>query len=169
MGCGPGTYSVAIVERNPKIRATLVDLPGSIAEARRLAAARKIKHRLEFVTADAMDYKSDEVFDTILISNILHMIGPAASIELLKRAFNLLLPGGRLIVQAQYLDDDRVSPRWPTLVSVMLRVATPNGRNHSIGETKQWMEQAGFRNVHHMRFSVWNVCSCLLGERPVSC
>ena len=38
------------------------------------------------------------------------MIGPAGSIELLKHCFKLLLPGGRLIIQAQYLNDDRVSP-----------------------------------------------------------
>jgi precorrin-6B methylase 2 len=169
LGCGPGTYSLAIVERNPSIRATLVDLPDPIAEARRLAAARKMGDRLEFIAADAMHYHPDQPFDTVLISNALHMIGPAESIELLKHVFSLLLPGGRLIVQAQYLHDDRVSPRWPTLLSLMLRVATPNGRNHAISETKQWMEQAGFRDVHHVRFSVWNVCSCLLGERPASC
>src|SRR5262249_20401664 len=49
LGCGPGTYSLAIVERNPEVRATLLDLPGPIAEARRLAAARKMEDRLEFI------------------------------------------------------------------------------------------------------------------------
>ena len=34
LGCGPGTYSLAIVERWPHVRATLLDLPGPIAEAR---------------------------------------------------------------------------------------------------------------------------------------
>lgn len=168
LGCGPGTYSIAIVERNPQVRATLLDLPGPIAEARRLAASRNMTGRLEFIAMDARDYTPDEPFDTILVSNTLHMIGPAGSLELLKHCYQMLTPGGRLIVQAQYLNDDRVSPRWPTLLSLIQRVATPHGRNHAIGETKEWMEQAGFQSVDHVRFSLWNVCSCLIGERPVN-
>ena len=167
LGCGPGTYSIAIVERNPHVRATLLDLPGPIAEARRLAAARKMTDRLEFVATDAMDYTFKEPFDTVLVSNTLHMIGPAGSLELLKRCYQMVVPGGRLIVQAQYLNDDRVSPRWPTLLNLLQRVATPHGRNHAIGETREWMEQAGFQNIEYVRLSLWNVCSCLIGERPV--
>ena len=166
LGCGPGTYSIAIVERNPQVQATLLDLPGPIAEARRLAASRGMEGRLEFIAIDARDYTPQNPFDTILVSNTLHMIGPAGSVELLKRCYGMLSPGGRLIVQAQYLNDDRVSPRWPTLLSLIQRVATPHGRNHAISETKEWMEQAGFSNVSYVRFAVWNVCSCLIGERP---
>ena len=167
LGCGPGTYSIAIVQRNPQVRATLLDLPGPLAEARRLAAARQMADRLEFIAADAMRYTPEEPFDTVLISNTLHMIGPAGSRELLKRCYHMLTPGGRLIVQAQYLNDNRVSPRWPTLLNLIQRVATPHGRNHAIGETKEWMEHAGLRNVQYIRLSLWNVCSCLIGERPL--
>jgi SAM-dependent methyltransferase len=168
LGCGPGTYSIAIVERNPHIKATLLDLPGPIAEARRLAAARNMADRLEFIAMDGMDYVPDQPFDTILVSNTLHMIGPEGSLALLKRCYDMLLPGGRMIVQAQYLNDDRTSPRWPTLLNLIQRVATPNGRNHAVGETKDWMEAAGFRDVQFVRFSAWNVCSCLIGQRPAN-
>ena len=66
LGCGPGTYSLAIVERNPNVHATLLDLPGPVAEARRLAGARKMEDRLEFIAADARQYTTDQPFDTIL-------------------------------------------------------------------------------------------------------
>ena len=169
LGCGPGTYSMAIVERHPQVRATLLDLPGPIAEARRLADLRGMSDRVDFVEADALTYTTDERYDTVLVSNTLHMIGPQGSITLLKRCFDLLMPGGHLIVQAQYLNDSRVSPRWPTLLNLIQRVATPHGRNHAIGETMEWMEQAGFRNLHYRSFAAWNVCSCLIGERPSDC
>jgi precorrin-6B methylase 2 len=168
VGCGPGTYSMAIVRRYPQIKATLLDLPGPIAEARRLAAARKMADRLEFVAADAMSYTADEPFDSILVSNTLHMIGPAASLRLLDHCYRMLTPGGRVIVQAQFLNDDRTSPRWPTLLNLIQRVATPLGRNHAIGETRDWMEKVGFQNIQYVRLSVWNVCSCLIGQRAVN-
>jgi precorrin-6B methylase 2 len=166
LGCGPGTYSLAIVERYPNVRATLLDLAGPIAEARRIAAARGMADRVEFVAMEAFDYVPDEPFDTVLISNTLHMIGPAGSKELLKRCYKLLSPGGRLIIQAQYLNDDRISPRWATLLNLFQRVATPAGRNHDIGETTEWLEDAGFTNINFARFSAWNVNSCLIGQRP---
>jgi hypothetical protein len=69
-------------------------------------------------------------------------------------------------VQAQYLDDSRIAPRWPTLLNLIQRVATPHGRNHAVGETREWLEGSGFVNVEHIRFSAWNVNSCLVGYRP---
>lgn len=165
IGCGPGTYSLAIVDRYPGVRATLLDLPGPIAEARRIVAARNMTGRVDFVAADARDYVPDQPFDAILISNTLHMIGEAGSVALIRRCHGMLSPGGRLIIQAQYLNDDRTSPRWPTLVNLCQRVITRHGRNHAIGETKSWLEQAGFQNVRYVRFSLWNAMSCLVGER----
>jgi 3-hydroxy-5-methyl-1-naphthoate 3-O-methyltransferase len=166
LGCGPGTYALAILERNPQLTATLLDLAGPIAEARRLVAARGMAERVAFVVHDGSTYAPGRAFDAVLVSNTLHMIGPEGSAELLKHCHGLVNPGGRLIVQAQYLDDSRTAPRWPTLLNLIQRVATPYGRNHAIGETTQWLEAAGFVDVKHMRFSAWNVNSCLIGRRP---
>jgi precorrin-6B methylase 2 len=95
------------------------------------------------------------------------MIGPEGSAKLLEHCYHLVSPGGRLIVQAQYLDDSRTAPRWPTLLNLIQRVATPHGRNHAIGETTGWLEAAGFVDVKRVRFSAWNVNSCLIGVRPI--
>ncbi len=165
LGCGPGTYALAIMERNPQLSATLLDLPGPIAEARRIVAERGVSDRVRFVARDAMKYTAEQPFDTVLVSNTLHMIGPEGSGKLMKHCHDLLRPGGRLIVQAQYLNDDRTSPRWPTLLNLIQRVATPTGRNHAVGETTRWLEHAGFADVQHVRLSAWNVCSCLIGRR----
>ena len=166
LGCGPGTYSLAIIERNPHIEATLLDLPGPIAEAKRIVAARGMSDRVAFVAADAMSYVPERTFDTLLVSNTLHMLGPRDSLALLKHCITLLSSGGRIIVQAQYLNDDRISPRWPTLLNLIQRVGTPHGRNHAIGETSAWLREAGFEDPHYVRFALWNVCSCIIAEKP---
>lgn len=165
LGCGPGTYSLAILERNPELRATLLDLPGPIAVCRRLVEQRGMLERVELVAADALTYATDATFDVILISNTLHQIGPDASRALLARCYPMLAPGGRIVVQAQYLNDDRVSPRWPTLLNLIQLVTTSDGRNHTIGETIEWMQGAGYVSIEHVPFAMWNVCSCLIGRR----
>jgi 8-O-methyltransferase len=166
LGCGPGTYALAIAERYPAIRATLLDLPGPIAEARRIAAARGQAGALHFLAADALAWVPEHGYDTVLVSNLLHMLGPPRARALLGRCYAMVNPGGRIIVQAQYLNDDRTSPRWATLLNLILRVATPDGRNHSVGETAEWLRGAGFTGVEHLRLSLLNVNSVLIGLRP---
>ncbi|MGH9464060.1 MAG: methyltransferase [Thermoanaerobaculia bacterium] len=166
LGCGPGTYSLAIVERFPEVRATLLDLEQRIAEARELVADRGMRDRVEFVAGDAFAYRPRHGFDVVLVSNTLHMLGPDLSRRLLVSVFSMVNPGGRLLVQAQYLNDDRRSPRWPTLLNLIQRVGTQYGRNHSLGETIAWLSEAGFRDIEHVPLSAWNVNSVLVGRRP---
>ncbi len=166
LGCGSGAYSIAITERHPHVRAVLLDLPGPIAEAKRLAQERGVTDRLTFVASDGEHYRPEHPFDAVLISNVLNMLGPEKSRRILEHCYEMIVPGGQVMVQAQYLNDDRVSPRWPALVSLMQRAVSKEGRGHAIGETTQWLGGAGFVNVKHVRFSLWNVCSCLIGYRP---
>lgn len=166
LGCGPGTYGLSIVQRFPRIAATLLDLPGPIKEARRLVEVRGMSDRVKLVVADAMTYMPEDGYDAVLVSNMLHMLGPAGSQKLLDRCYKMVNPGGKILIQAQYLNDDRISPRWPTLLNLLQCASTPAGRNHAIGETTEWLERAGFTDVEHVRFSTWNVNSVLIGRRP---
>ncbi len=168
LGCGPATYSLAIAERNPDLRITLLDFPGPIEEARRIAAQHGMEERFEFVAADAFAFEAPAPFDVVLVSNTLHMLGPDKSQELLRRCLPMVVPGGRIVVQAMFLNEDRVSPRWPALLNVMQLVATPSGRNHTVGETVRWLETVGFVDAQHLPFSLWNVCSAVVARRPAS-
>jgi ubiquinone/menaquinone biosynthesis C-methylase UbiE len=165
LGSGPGTYSFAIAEKYPALKATLLDMAQPIEIARRIAAERGMKDRVQFIAADALTYSSDATYDTIFISNTLHMLGPKASIALLKRIYPMVAPGGRVIIQAQFLHDTRTSPRWPTLLNLVQVATTQAGRNHAIGETSDWLRQAGFTKVEHVPFSLWNTNSALIGYR----
>jgi SAM-dependent methyltransferase len=165
LGCGSGAYSFAIVERHPDISATLLDVPEAIAEARAIAARRGLAERLEFVAGDAQTRELGRSFDAVLVSNVLHMLGAARSRALLRRCYELLRPGGRIIVQGQFLDEDRTSPRWAALLNLILRAVTREGRNHSAAEGLAWLRETGFADAHHVRFSPWNANSALLGSR----
>jgi precorrin-6B methylase 2 len=166
LGCGTGSYALALLEAYPALHATLLDAAGPIATARRLVAERGLTDRVEFVVADALRYTPSELSDVILVSNILHMIGPEESARLVDRCASMLVPGGRLVIQAQFLNDDRVSPRWPALLNLVEVVATPHGRNHTVRETRLWMEAAGFTGIAYLPLSVWNPASLLIGWRP---
>ena len=166
LGCGPGTYGFEIARRFPNTKVTLLDLETPIAIARTFARRNGLEDRVEFIVADALNYQSEVRYDAILVSNTLHMLGTEASIDLLRRCWRLLRPGGTILVQAQYLHDSRTFPRWATLLNLIQRCVTPHGRNHAVGETAEWLRTAGFIDLKHMPFAVWNVNGCMLAKRP---
>lgn len=166
VGCGPATYSLALVEKHPGLTALCLDLPGPIERARAAVEARGLGERARLIAADAFDYRPDRPVQLILVSNVLHMLGPSASPRLLAHLASLLEPGGRLVVQAEFLDAGRTSPRWPALLNVIMAATTEEGRNHDVAETSAWMEAAGLVDVVHTRLSPWNVNSLLTGTRP---
>ncbi|GJM20511.1 MAG: methyltransferase [Planctomycetota bacterium] len=163
VGCGPGSYAMAFLDANPQLHATLLDLPGPIEIARGYVAERGLQARVSFAAADALQYTPERPVDMILVSNILHMLGPERSRALLARCFEMLQPGGRLVLQAEFLHADRRSPRWPTLLNLIMQATTEGGRNHSVDETSAWLAEAGFSDIEHQRLSPWNVNSVLLG------
>ncbi len=166
LGCGPGTYSLEIVEKCPHVHAILVDLAGPIEEARHVATRRGMADRVQFVVADILSYEPAQHVDTVLISNVLHMLGPSSSRRLLARVYDMIVPGGRILVQAQYLDSSRTAPRWPTLLNLIQRVATPEGANHSVDDVIGWLTAAGFEGPQHVHLSAWNVNSVVYARRP---
>lgn len=167
VGCGPGSYSLAIAEQHPHVHCTLLDLPGPIEVARQVVADRGLTERVTLVAADALRWQPEQPFDVVLVSNILHMLGPEVSQQLLGRLHPMVAPGGRLVVQAEFLDSvaDRTTPRWPTLLNLIMQATTDGGRNHAVDETADWIRAAGFDEVEHLRLSPWNVNSVLVGQR----
>ena len=164
VGCGPASYALAVLGAQRTARATLLDWPGPLAVARARAAETGLSNRIEFVEGDARTYATEARFDTVVLSHVLHMLGPDESKVLLRRLRGFVSPGGRLVIQAQFLNEDRTSPRWPALLNLIEAAITPLGRNHTTAETTAWMTDAGFVRIRHIPFATWNPSSCLVGE-----
>jgi hypothetical protein len=101
----------------------------------------------------------------ILVSNMLHGLGENDSRALIKRLYNSVSHGGSLVIQAQYLQDDRLGGRWPVFLDLIQLCVTANGRNHAPGETRCWLEEAGFRNIKFSAMTLFNTNSFLRGYK----
>lgn len=166
LGCGPGTYAYHLGERNPALHLFLLDLPGVLTHAREVRKSHDLTNEITYLPIDVLQSEIPGTYDIVLISNTLHMLGEDASRALIRRVYQNVRPGGSLVVQAQYLQDDRMGPRWPTLLDLTQACITSHGRNHSRGETRAWMEAAGFVHVQHCAMSLMNTNSFLRGYRP---
>jgi len=144
LGGGPGTNAIAIARQG--VKATIFDLPATIAIARKVARREGVKG-ISFITGD---FHADPIgtgYDLILISQIFHAFSKEENSALLAKCRGALNPGGRVVVQEFPINDARTSPPHSALFSVNMLVGTRNGRCYSPREMKQWLRETGFKDI----------------------
>jgi ubiquinone/menaquinone biosynthesis C-methylase UbiE len=139
---GTGIYALALLEKNPHLEVTLVDLPEVLNIAREMAAASPHRDRLHLVEGDMFEWKPDTKVDAFLFSNIFHDWDVAECQNLMRRYSGLLEPAGRLIVHDVFLNDALDGPASIAFYSAALFTLT-EGRAYSAGEYRSWMEACG--------------------------
>ena len=165
LGCGPGTYAFHLGMRNPDLALYLADHPVVLETAREVHSRYPLKNTVHYVPMDALKDDIPGSYDMVLVSNMLHGLGETASRTLIKRLYNSVSRGGSLVIQAQYLRDDRLGGRWPVFLDLIQLCVTENGRNHSPGETRRWLEEAGFRTIEFSAMTLLNTNSYLRGYK----
>ena len=167
VGSGPGTYSFHLGLRHPELELNLLDLPFTLEVAREVGARYPLKNRIHYHPLDALKDEIPGSYDIVLVSNILHMLGEAASRSLIERLYRNVAPGGSLIIQSMYLEEPSPNPpqRWPVIVDLLNLCMHEGGRNIRVSETQGWMEEAGFTRVEYRQMKLFNVNSFLRGYR----
>jgi SAM-dependent methyltransferase len=165
LGAGPGTYAFHLGLANPYMELFLLDSAGVLAVAKEVQGRYPLINKINYVPADALRDEIGGEYDLILVSNTLHMLGPVASRDLIRRLYRSVRPGGSLVIQAQFLRDDRMGDRWPILLDLVQLCITSAGRNHSVAETREWLTEAGFQDVEYRTMSLFNTNSYLRAYR----
>jgi hypothetical protein len=150
---------------NPELELYLLDLPSVLEVAKEVATRYPLKNKLYFLPGDAVLGEIPGSYDIVLISDTLHMLGEETSRKLIRRLYGSVTEGGSLVIQAQFLRDDRLGGRWPVLLDLMQLCGTSHGRNHTVEETRGWMEEAGFSKIQHIPMSILNTNSLLRGYK----
>ena len=146
VGGGPGTFSVACLARQPRLRATILDLPETLRIARRLIRGTRYARRVELRAGDYHRAPfGKEEFDLVLLSQVTHDEGSAQNRALLRKASAALKKGGQLIVHDFMTTRDRTGPLFPALFSLHLLAYTDLGRTYSEAEYREWIASAGFK------------------------
>lgn len=110
IGGGSGSYTQAFLEAYPDMKATLFDLPAVIKIAQKILTDTDLIDRITFVPGN---YYKDELpkdHDLALLSAIIHQNSPEQNIELYRKIYRTLEPGGRLIIRDHIMSPDHTQP-----------------------------------------------------------
>jgi 3-hydroxy-5-methyl-1-naphthoate 3-O-methyltransferase len=146
-GCS-GTYSVELCRHNPRLNATVYDLPFILKTARNRISAEGMDQRITTVEGDFFkDPALPQGYDAMLLSMILHDWDEESNRTLLSRCFDALPSGGLLFILELLVNDEKTGPSDAALMSLNMLVETL-GRNYTEREYLSWLTDVG---LIHMR------------------
>jgi SAM-dependent methyltransferase len=102
VGCGSGTYAFELGRRYPDLALFLLDRPAMLDTAREIEQMLGVRNQVTYLPQDALTAPLHGTYDAVLISNMLQMLGERAARQLLERIGQAVVPGGSIIVQAQF-------------------------------------------------------------------
>ena len=142
IGGGSGTYTIALLNKNPGMRAVLFDFAKVLPLARARISAAGLAERVELVAGDFYTDPLPGRCDLALLSAIIHQNSPDENVALYRKIWQALDPGGAVLIRDYVMDESRTAPPPGALFAINMLVATKGGNTYTFAETRQALEQA---------------------------
>jgi 3-hydroxy-5-methyl-1-naphthoate 3-O-methyltransferase len=166
VGGGPGTYTLALLERHLRLEAALLDLPNTLEITAELVQDHPARERLTLLSGDYLRDAFAGEMDLVLMSHITHDESPEANAHLFQKAYAALDPGGRIAVHDFTVSDDGCSPPFAALFSVNMLTYTEGGQCYSREEYRCMLRGAGFEDLRIHELSGQPSSTLLVGNKP---
>lgn len=156
VGGGDGVNAIALAEANPSVAFTVVDLPGAAAIAREKIAERGLTARIAVQELDIFDDDYPRGHDCVLFANQLVIWSPEQNVRLLRKAYDALPPGGKVLVFSAISDESGDGPLYAALDNVYFAtLPAPNATIYHWGQYEEWLTAAGFHGVERRPGRAW--------------
>lgn len=151
VGGAHGLYSIALLQKYPKLRATVIDREAPLKVAAEYAAEAGVSDRMTLRCDDAHQCMLDDQPNAVLLANLLHDYDTDVAARLVRHYADQLTSGGCLMVMDSLLDSVAegmppvsTGPRAVAAYSAMLFTIC-EGRCYRRDEVDVWLQDAGLR------------------------
>jgi len=151
VGGGSGSYTLAFLEAQPSMRATLFDKPPVIEMARSRVEAAAMMDRVTLVPGDFYTDELPAGHDLVLLSAIIHQNSPAENEELYRKIHRALDAGGRIVIRDHVMSPDHTRPTEGALFAVNMLAGTKGGSTYTFEEIKAGLAAAGFVSIRQIQ------------------
>ena len=144
LGGGAGTNAIAFCHICGELTATVFDLPATLRLTEKTVKDAGLESRIALLPGDFNKDPLGGPYDLVLMSDILHYQSCDMNEALVRKVFDHLAPGGRLVMKDRFLDEAGTGPAWTTAFAVHILVNTQEGGCYKIADAINWMTKAGF-------------------------
>lgn len=146
---GSGCYSIAACERNPELRTIVMDHPHVIEVTKEFVAKHGLEDRIDIRPGDFFKTEYPKGCDLISFITPLQAYMPDQVVEVLKRTYDALEPGGTCLVVDYMLNDEKAGPLDAALTNLSgVRHGKFIGRVNSGAEFREYFARAGFEEIN---------------------
>lgn len=145
LGGGTGSFLRAVLGSYGGLEATLFDVPVVAAIARQQLGQTPLAGRVEVVEGDFFQDPVPEGHDAVLIANVIHLLSPEHTLELLRRTRQRVADGTRLLLVDFWTDRTHTQPLFAALMAGLFLLITAEGDIYSEEEVRSWLTQSGWQ------------------------
>ena len=147
VGGGSGTYTQAFLQAVPEMRATLFDRPAVIEMARERLGEAGVLDGIRLVSGDFYRDELPAGHDLAFVSAIIHQNSPEQNLDLFRKVWRALVPGGRIVIRDHVMTSDRTRPKDGAVFAVNMLVGTSGGKTYTYDEIQDGLTHTGFVRV----------------------
>jgi C-methyltransferase len=148
IACGSGLYSLSLLARQPHARTTLLDWANVLAFTRANVEKMGLVERTAYIEGDVFEVPLGGPYDLIVASHIFHHFSEQRCLELMRRLYDALKPGGRLAINDFVPGGSHPSGHpFPFLFSVLMLTWTREGEAYPLSTYERLLSEAGFGQV----------------------
>ena len=149
LGGGPGTYAIHFCRHNPRLKATVFDMPTTRPFAEKTIARFELSERINFVGGNYLQDDIEGRFDAAWLSHILHGESPEGCKTIIEKAIATLEPGGIIIIHDFILNNSMDGPLFPALFSLNMLLGT-DGQSYSERQLMEMLADAGAKEIKRL-------------------
>lgn len=162
LGGGPGTYAIHFCRRNPRLKATVFDLPATRPFAEKTIARFGLSERIKFAGGNYIKDDIEGRFDAAWLSHILHGESSEGCKTIIQKAIGALEPGGIIIIHEFILNNSMDGPLFPALFSLNMLLGT-EGQAYSEQQIMDMLAAAGAKDIQRLAVRTPNDSGIITG------
>ncbi len=148
LGAGGAPWSIAMLTACRQGSAVVNDLDGVLPVARRKAAEFGVADRCEFRPGSYFEIDIEPAaYDIVVLGHVCRAEGADGSQRLIRRAYDAVRPGGRVVVADYFQDPECKLNPHAVLMGVTMMASTVSGFTFTPDEFGDWLRGAGFTDL----------------------
>lgn len=144
IAAGHGIYGLSVAQQNPAAQIVAADWDNVLGVARENAQKMGLADRFTTIPGSAFDTDLGTGYDLILVPNFFHHFDEPTNVKFVKKLHAALKPGGVMATVEFVPNDDRVTPPFAAMFSMMMLGGTDSGDAYTFKEFDRMFRAAGF-------------------------
>lgn len=166
VGGGPGIFPIVMTEKNPGLKADVLDLPQTLRVTTDIIKDFKAQDRVSTKEGNYLQDPFGAGYDVVLLSSMISQEGPDVIKDIIQKSYDALTPGGVILIQEQFLDTDKSGPLLAALIGINQLIHTPAGRAYSAKEVADWAAEIGFKDLSFRPLPEPSPFTLIQGTKP---